>query len=1124
MKRKNILDFLIGGKLFFFCFLFFLLFGFVYAFEMETSSFSVDNSHIGIAGGEGDSTSYDSRSTLTYQQGGNDDGSTTSYIFNSGWFVLSRGVGGVSVSSVECSNDTLNYYSCGSMAFGMNVTHIRVNCTPRVNVSDVRFTLVNVQDGVNYIDNVSYTYDDGGYFVYNSSYYIRDSGDWRLEVTCYGFLNTYNSTTLWSLPWGWLSVNLIQPIADTSVKIYNFFTFRSRVVCMDGECGDVSVTLDPQECSEESVCINESLEVCENLTMEVCDLNESSGLELCLNESVLNCSTEIFENCSNETICIEMNETEDNISLVENEVNVSLTDENESIEISENVSEEIIDREGKVVFYSDDVDVIKQAFVISESEEAQVLGEDFGERFDYLTPILAMEVEGEGSLAARVYLPKLNSTDLNLIRKCEDWDFNLSVCVSGWVDYTTQFGENESYVWFIVDSFSAYAGGNYSGGELSYLVVWDENDQMMPNASENRLVGEQVKFFADYQTSSNGSSIDDGNCSISFDGGNYSSMDYNSTYGYYVYNRSFANSSLYIYFVSCQHSNYTDLSAADEVPIANADAKSGAVSTSSGATPFYTTDSNPQSCLDLIAGDECNTTWLVNVTGILGRNYTFFVIYNMTSNQAYVDDNESSHLSITIFANDSIVPVIIDGVVLPTLVKNNSNVSIYMTAQDNVQIDECWAEVLYPNSTLVSFYNLCDVGQIFVSNVVGDYNVTFFVNDTEGNLANLTESVIATPPLNFTLNVNQSNVSIQTVIRFYYPEVDEEIIYEESIVSSGKIEAFIPLGIYDVDLRSFQNRLKIVVVDVNATVNNNRFIGIDKLSVPAVEDLITYGISQNLTFASADITIYYDDTNFSDENNLRLYKCDNWNFSGRVCDGSWVDVSSSSLRNLTGDYFKYTTTSFSGFAIREVAPAVEEEGPDHKFDIDIEGQCLGEPVKIDVKKYSINGIPVSEVKIDVFEGDESLTGNRMETIYTEDRSGAEIIFWEEGFYTLTFIKRGYRNEEVVVEIINCTDCLFNRDCDWNEYCSGDRKCIGLVCDVIENHTCVVKEVEKPVIEEEVVEMPKRKVVVEELAMPEEDRLLVNAVVGYSLLVVLALVLLKIAGKLLVGNLGGGVGK
>lgn len=56
------------------------------AFNVSTSSYTVESYHFGSAGNNETTSSYNSRSTTTYEQGSNPDGQTSSYTFNSGWF------------------------------------------------------------------------------------------------------------------------------------------------------------------------------------------------------------------------------------------------------------------------------------------------------------------------------------------------------------------------------------------------------------------------------------------------------------------------------------------------------------------------------------------------------------------------------------------------------------------------------------------------------------------------------------------------------------------------------------------------------------------------------------------------------------------------------------------------------------------------------------------------------------------------------------------------------------------------------------------------------------------------------------------------------------------------------
>jgi hypothetical protein len=74
----------------------------------------------------------------------------------------------------------------------------------------------------------------------------------------------------------------------------------------------------------------------------------------------------------------------------------------------------------------------------------------------------------------------------------------------------------------------------------------------------------------------------------------------------------------------------------------------GAISTTLGATPFYTTSGNPQTQANMKAGDVFNQAWQVVPTGVIGENYEFFVINHPTTYSTYINDAESPHINITI--------------------------------------------------------------------------------------------------------------------------------------------------------------------------------------------------------------------------------------------------------------------------------------------------------------------------------------------------------------------------------------------------------------------------------------------------------------------------------------------
>ena len=226
----------------------------VSAFSVNTSSYSVDSYHWGSAGDDISTSNYSGRFTTTYQQAGTKSGNTANYTFNSGWFgAEGQEAGNVTINEIFFSNETVfnhsSVFNSSVIVYDMNLTYIGANCTAQTgSVSNVTFRLFNVEDNVNYINTTAYTFNTtGDLYVLNSSYVIRDSGNWTLFVDCSGSSGSpQTSTTMWEIAWGAIQVNLIQPLNDTVVTLYEFFTFSTNVSCSNGECGLVNVTLDPE--------------------------------------------------------------------------------------------------------------------------------------------------------------------------------------------------------------------------------------------------------------------------------------------------------------------------------------------------------------------------------------------------------------------------------------------------------------------------------------------------------------------------------------------------------------------------------------------------------------------------------------------------------------------------------------------------------------------------------------------------------------------------------------------------------------------------------------------------------------------------------------------------------------
>jgi hypothetical protein len=148
-----------------------------------------------------------------------------------------------------------------------------------------------------------------------------------------------------------------------------------------------------------------------------------------------------------------------------------------------------------------------------------------------MSSIIAVNISGFTN--ATLIFPKYINVDT--ICRCDDWNFS-TASGENWICNDTSeyegFGYNDTHFWFTVDHFTAYAGGQTKN---SLMAIWDETDTGVPYANKTKYVDENVTFFANF-TSSEGSLISDGNCTIWFnDTGEWYTMDYNGTSYLYEY-------------------------------------------------------------------------------------------------------------------------------------------------------------------------------------------------------------------------------------------------------------------------------------------------------------------------------------------------------------------------------------------------------------------------------------------------------------------------------------------------------------------------------------------------------------------------------------------------------------
>ncbi|MBD3253413.1 hypothetical protein GF386_06780, partial [Candidatus Pacearchaeota archaeon] len=152
----------------------------------------------------------------------------------------------ITINQIQCRKEG-SWVNCSDIDFNDNLTKVRVNCvSAEGSITNATFNLTNIPDKNNYFYSNASS-NNGDWWEYdNDDIIINDSGEFRLDVECFSDIGESDSDyTNWTVSYGSLIVDLIDPNANTNVNPDKFFDFTAKVSCVGGECGNVNVSLDP---------------------------------------------------------------------------------------------------------------------------------------------------------------------------------------------------------------------------------------------------------------------------------------------------------------------------------------------------------------------------------------------------------------------------------------------------------------------------------------------------------------------------------------------------------------------------------------------------------------------------------------------------------------------------------------------------------------------------------------------------------------------------------------------------------------------------------------------------------------------------------------------------------------
>jgi parallel beta-helix repeat protein len=305
-----------------------------------------------------------------------------------------------------------------------------------------------------------------------------------------------------------------------------------------------------------------------------------------------------------------------------------------------------------------------------------------------------------------------------------------------------------------------------------------------------------------------------------------------------------------------------------------------------------------------------NSLCYINKTNLNDGNLT----YRVYASDAKGNLNSTETRKASIDIGDITLPVIDNYQILPILIPYGDPVQIGVNASDDEGIDEVWANITDPSG---AYHHVVLLNNDYVqwpTNVVGTYNITIFAEDTSFNVVNVSDIFYVEDLvyINITvLDFNDDGVStdidvfVSGTLQSVYTGHDSDGEFNVSLVEHE----------YDLLFMVFSDDFELLLRKVSLSSGFNKGLGLDE---PPPQDNFEYiySVETDYPFDDARIRIFYEDMNFDNETNIKVYTCEDWDFDGQECDDDWDELDNITL-NTDDECAEFNVSNFSAFAVRE---------------------------------------------------------------------------------------------------------------------------------------------------------------------------------------------------------------
>jgi hypothetical protein len=520
------------------------------------------------------------------------------------------------INNTECLKVGTGWVDCDSFIFGDTFGAIRTECTSlqRGSIINVSIDFKNVDDNKSYFD-VTLVNGSGDLYQYDpADFQILDSGGFSIDITCLdspaGTGPEAEEEITWSLPFGTLSSQLINPTSDREVANDASFTFTSQVSCTGGECGDMQASIDPPgEWWNRSWPYRIELNITESSGQNL----TGYAFNVTLDTATLIADGKMQGNCAD-------------IRVTDNATNASLLPY---------MLDGICNTSNTLVWFNATLNAsTTDTFYLYYGRQGAPSLSDPDRVFPIFLNFTRDTVSSYGGIDDVDFanFEILNDTALRM------WGNN-------WKDAARNITSpgNTSQVleyWFISEGVQGEVNG----------VGFDTDDATTP-----------LQTYQIYGTQTWGVTGDETYGGIGWQLITETLDEISGTYDRFAFaNDADSGQATNITYLNVRVREYASTQPSFSQGIEEEGGK-GLIPVGNG-TPFYTETSNPMTeftngCLgSMVDGDSCNTTWIVWANGELNSTWTFFVIYESLNYSLNITEEETTNIDIRIV--DYPLPVI----------------------------------------------------------------------------------------------------------------------------------------------------------------------------------------------------------------------------------------------------------------------------------------------------------------------------------------------------------------------------------------------------------------------------------------------------------------------------------